>query len=141
MTNVTKILLSLFVAAILSPTKTSVAQAVTITNGSYEFESMVSAASGVGSESYYVMISGLDNGPESLSISGKPTNCDFDPKGCGATTAAIWGNTAGTPTANNTAISTGSAGGGATKISEPTILLLLILGLLGLSRLRGRPMD
>ena len=142
MTNVTKILLSLIVAGILSPAKISVAQAISITNGSYEFESLHSTTlSGAGLENYNVIISGRDNGPESLLISGKSNNCDFDPRGCGAATAARWGNTSGTPNANNTAIATGSTAGGTTEFSEPTALWLLILGLIGLSRLRGRPMD
>jgi hypothetical protein len=86
--------------------------------------------------------SGLDNGPESLSISGKLTNCDFDPKGCGATTAgSSTGNTAGTTTANTTGSSTGRTAGGTAEIPEPTPLLLLIVGLIGLARLRGKPID
>jgi hypothetical protein len=141
MTNVTKILLSLIVAGIVSPAKISVAQAITITNGSYEFESLDSDLSGTGLENYNVMIRGLDNGPESLSICEKPTNCEFDPRGCGAATAVRWGNTSGTPNANNIAIATGGTAGGTTEFSEPTALWLLILGLIGLSRLRGSPMD
>lgn len=141
MTKVTKILLSLIVAGIVSSAKISVAQAITITNGSYEFESLDSAPSGTGLGNYYVKISGLDNGPESLPISGKLTNCDCDPKGCDAGTAANWGNSAGATTANNNTISTGSTAGDATEISEATALLLLILGLIGLARLRGKPID
>ncbi len=141
MTNVTKTLLTLIVAGIISPPKISVAQAITITNGSYEFESLDSTPSGTGLENYTVRISGLDNGQESLSISETLTNCDLDPKGCGAATAANWRNSAGATTANNTAIATGSTAGDATGISEPTALLLLILGFIGLSRLRGRPID
>ena len=49
-------------------------------------------------------ISGLDNGPETLSISGKLTSCDFDPNGCGAPTT---GGTTGATTAGTTAGSTG----------------------------------
>jgi len=139
MTNVTKILLSLIVASIVSPTKISVAQAITIIDGSYEFESLDSPLSRTGLENYNGMISGLSNGPETLSISEKLTDCDLDLKGCGATTADSWGNTTVTPTANNTTIATGSTAGGTTKISEPTALLLLVLGLFGLSRLRGKP--
>ena len=141
MTKVTKILVSLIVAGIVSPAKISVAPAITITNGSYEFESLDSTPSGTGLENYNVRISGLDNGPESLSIIEKLTNCDLDPKGCDAATAADWGNSAGATTANNNTISTGSTAGDATGISEPTALLLVILGLIGLSRLRGRPID
>ena len=141
MTNVTKTLLTLIVAGIISPAKISVAQAITITNGSYEFESLDSTPSDTGLENYTVRISGLDNGQESLSISETLTNCDLDAKGCGAATAANWRNSAGATTANNTAIATGNTARDATGISEPTALLLLILGLFGLSRLRGRPMD
>ena len=141
MTNVTKILLSLIVASIVSPTKISVAQAITIIEGSYEFESLDSTLSRTGLENYYGMISGLNNGPETLSLNEKLTDCDLDLKSCGATTVASWGNTAVTPTANNTTIATGSNAGGTTHISDPTALLLIILGLIGLSRLRGRPMD
>lgn len=141
MTNVTKILLSFIVAGIVSPAKMSVAQAITITNGSYEFESLDSAPGVTVLGNYYVVISGLDNGPESLSVSEKLNHCDLYPKGCDATTAASRGNTADTATANNTAISTGSTASGTTEISEPTAVLLLILGLIGLSRLRGRRID
>lgn len=84
-------------------------------------------------------ISGLDNGPETLSISGKLTNCDFDPKGCGAITEGSTGSSAGTTTANTTGNSTGGTAGGTTEIPEPTPLLLLIVGLIGLARLRGKP--
>ena len=141
MTNVTKILLSLIVAGFVSPARISVAQAITITNDSYEFESLDSSSGGTGLENYNVRIKGLDNGPESLSISGKLNDCDFDPKGCGATMEASRGNSAGTTIVNTTAISPGSTAGGTTEISEPTALLLLILGLIGLSRLRGRRID
>jgi len=141
MTNSTKILLSLIVAGIVLPAKMSVAQAITISNGSYELESLDSAPGGTVLGNYYVMISGLDNGPESLSVSGKLNHCDLYPKGCGATTAASRGNTADTATANNAAISTGNTAGGATEISEPTALMLLILGFIGLSKLRGRRID
>jgi hypothetical protein len=141
MTNVTKMLFGLILAGLVSPAKMSVAQAITITKGSYEFESLDSATGGTGLGNYYVLISGLDHGPETSSISGKLTNCDFDPNGCGATTAASRGNTARTATGNDSAILTGSTAGGTTAISEPTALLLLILGLIGLSRLRGRRID
>ena len=67
-------------------------------------------------------ISGLDNGPETLSISGKLTSCDFDPTGCGGTDGT-----------------TGNTAGGTTGIPEPTPLFLLIVGLIGLARLRGKP--
>lgn len=86
-------------------------------------------------------ISGLDNGPESLSISGALTNCDFDPKGCGATTAGSTGSSGGTTTANTTGSSTASTSGDSKEIPEPTPLFLLIVGLIGLSRLRGKPID
>lgn len=86
-------------------------------------------------------ISGLDNGPESLSISGKLTGCDFDPQGCGATTAGSTGNTTGATTANTTGSTTGRTTGDTKEIPEPTPLLLLILGLIGLARLRGRSID
>jgi len=141
MSNVTKILFGLIIAGLFSLASIGEAEAITITNGSYKFESLDSAPNGIGLRNYYVMISGSDNGPENLSISGKLSNCDFDPKGCGATTAGSTGNTAGTTTANTTGISTSRTAGGATEISEPTPLLLLILGLIGLARLRGRPMD
>ena len=141
MTKVTKILVSLMLAGIVSPAKLSVAQAITITNGSYEFDSRDFARSGSGLENYNVMISALDNGPESLSISENLANCDLDPKACDAATAANWGNSAGATTKNNNTMSTGSTAGDATGISEPTALLLLILGLIGLSRLRGKPID
>ena len=141
MTNVTKILLSLIVVGVVLPAKMSVAQAITITNDSYEFESLDSTSGGIGLENYNVRIRGLDNRPESLSIRGKLNDCDLDPKACGAATEASRGNSAGTTIVNNTAISPGSTAGGASEISEPTALLLLILGLFGLSRLRGRRID
>ena len=140
-TNVTKILLSLIVAGMISPRKISVAQAITITHGSSEFESLDSVPSGTGLENYQVKINGLDNGRESLSINELPTHCDLDPKSCGATKATNRENTADTTGAGNARISTGSTAGDATENSEPTALLLVILGLIGLSRLRGRPID
>lgn len=138
MTNVTKILLSLIFASTVAPAKISVAQAITITNGSKEFELLDSAPGGIGLENDKVRISGLDSGPESLSISETRINCDLDPKACDANTAASGGSAT---TANSSVISTGSTAGDAAEISEPTALLLLILGLIGLSRLRGRPID
>jgi hypothetical protein len=141
MTNVTKILLSLIFTSLVSPAKMSVAQAITITHDSYEFESLDSPSGGAGLENYKVRIKGLDNGPESLSIRGNRNNCELDPKDCGATTEAGRGSSSGTTIVNKTAISPGSTAGGTTEISEPTALLLLILGLFGLSRMRGRRID
>jgi hypothetical protein len=141
MTNVTKILLSLLVAAMVSPAKVSVAQAISITNYSYEVESLDRAASGSRLGTYYVMINGLDNGLESLSITGKPADCDYDHRGCGATEAPASGNGADATSAGKARVSTSSTSVDATENSEPTALLLMILGLIGLSRLRGRPID
>ena len=86
-------------------------------------------------------ISGLDNGPETLSISGKLTSCDFDPEGCADTTSGTTGGTTGVTTAGTTAGSTGRTAGATAEIPEPESLFLLIVGLIGLSRLRGRPVD
>ena len=142
MTTVTKIVLSLIVASIVSPAKLSVAQAISITNGSYEFESLDSTTfSGAGLKNYNVIISRSDNGHESLLISGKSNTCDFDPRDCSAAEAVNIGNKADTTAGGKTTISTGSTAGAASENSEPTALLLLILGLIGLSRLRGRPVD
>ena len=79
-------------------------------------------------------ISGLDDGPETLWISGKLTSCEFDPNGCGGTDGTTR-NTAGDTTGNSTGNTAGSTNGN----PEPIPLILLIVGLIGLARLRGKP--
>ena len=141
MTKAAKIFFCILVAAIVWPAKISVAQAIPITKDSYEFESQNSAPSASGVEHNPMRIIGLDNGPERLPIAEGLTHCDLDPQSCGAMTAPHGENTADTMTANGARASMGRTAGGMTEFSEPTAVLLLIVGLIGLSRLRGKPMD
>jgi len=141
MTDLAKTLLSVIITVIVSPAKIGLAQAITITNGSYEFESVDSDSGGVGLKNYRTRFIGLDNGPANVPSSEPLTHCDLDPQSCGAMTAPNTPHRAGITTAHDTVSSKGSTAAGATEFSEPTALLLLIVGLIGLSRLRGKPME
>ena len=141
MNKAAKLFFCILVAAIVWPARISVAQAIPITKGSYELEPRNSAPSVTGVEHNPTRIIGLDNGPESLLINEELTHCDLDPQSCGAMTVPHGEKTADTITANDARTSMGQTAGGMMEFSEPTALLLLILGLFGLSRLRGKPMD
>lgn len=119
--QVSKILLALIGAGLFAQASVADIQATTITNGSYKLESLEAAPSGTGQ--------------------GKLTSCDFDPQGCADTTSGTTGGTTGVTTAGTTAGSTGRTAGATAEIPEPESLFLLIVGLIGLSRLRGRPVD
>ena len=78
----------------------------------------------------HLAIVGLNNEAETLSGKGE-NKCVFDPEHCGVRTTLNIGQRTSTGTAIRSRDSSN-------ENSEATSLLLLILGLLGISRLRGR---
>ena len=139
MTKVARILLSVIVVAIVWPAKISVAQAISITKGSHEFEPLETAPNGGGIAHYRTRIIGLDNRAEGLPRDVQAAHCNLNPENCVGFTAVDMGNTPGIRTAHSAVNSMRTTAEDPTESSETTALLLLIVGVIGLSRLRGRP--
>jgi len=139
MTNVARMLMATIGAGMFAQAWVASLDATTLTHGSYQLESLESAPSSMGQLLFNSKISGMDKGPETLSISSSLTSCDLDPKGCTTTTPGGMGGRNGATTVASTEGSTGQTAGAMAEIPEPESLILLIIGLIGLSRLRGKP--
>jgi hypothetical protein len=170
MTQMSKFFLEFVSAAIILHAQAVSVSAITLSNESYNFESRQCASTGTGRGEWglcsftdadsaalsppdtvllYVKLSRSESGPEGLSINETLMRCDFDPYGCGSITGSPQGDgtgmTAGgsdAPTTDRIAAgSTGNSSGEGKGISELELLLLLLVGVIGLSRLRGRRIE
>src|SRR5262245_27623845 len=149
-----KILLVLIVTVIFVQSLSTKLEAITITSGSHEFESFRLTPYGVleGDDKVglfncsdvavadpyeltlpadHLSINDLVNEPETWSMGSEWTRCDFNPKDCGAAKLNNNQRTSAATTVHST--------DGSSENPGTTSFLLLVLGLLGLSRLRGRP--
>jgi hypothetical protein len=130
----------LILAGTISTAKISDAQAIPIAIG--ELDAVDSGLSNGGWEHHFVQLDALGGTGESVLVSGNLTVCEGDAHGWLPPISAIGrGTTTGVAVATTTALLPASTRGGDMDLLDPTVLLLLIVGLIGISRLRGTPIE